>query len=505
MIQIPTLEPLDSLIPASYNPRKVDPRRLELVRLSLRKLGWLLPIYACENGEILSGHQRAFVAREIGYRHVPVVRVPDLPEQIRKAVNVVFNRATNDIEMRFVPSDAARKVLRAEVHDSGGRLSDHPTDDFPCLSPSVEPIDPFLRANSGRWMIYPYNVAKTLFGHGVLMPIVVEDGTMRVVNGIGRLQMLAEKRVANAAFVSISPEKAAFASLMLNALSMDFDLHTRYADLLRHNSFRRSRHKREYLGCGFTFWAGSGGRTKDFDFFEADDRARWINIHGRTVLDFGAGHLHETRILRAGGIDVTPFEPYHLFPKREEIDKAKSLTLAREFLEAVAAGKWWHSIFVSSVLNSVPFRADREHIVRICAACASSETALYVTTMSKAATTYTAQFSQYLSQRQASYCHTPLDYEPGILLGSIDENPKVQKFHDPEELHGLLRSAFGRVRVTAADHNLYGQAADPLELDAARLRSALEFEFDLPYPDGSRMGLVPEALAAFEKRLQTRL
>ena len=47
-----------TLTPAAYNPRAVDPERLALVRLSLEKLGWLLPIYATAGGEIVSGHQR---------------------------------------------------------------------------------------------------------------------------------------------------------------------------------------------------------------------------------------------------------------------------------------------------------------------------------------------------------------------------------------------------------------------------------------------------------------
>jgi hypothetical protein len=40
------LEKVDSIVGATYNPRKSDRERLELVALSLRKLGWLLPVYA---------------------------------------------------------------------------------------------------------------------------------------------------------------------------------------------------------------------------------------------------------------------------------------------------------------------------------------------------------------------------------------------------------------------------------------------------------------------------
>ena len=52
------LVPIDAVRASEYNPRRNDEKRLALTELSLRKLGFLLPIYADESGEILSGHQR---------------------------------------------------------------------------------------------------------------------------------------------------------------------------------------------------------------------------------------------------------------------------------------------------------------------------------------------------------------------------------------------------------------------------------------------------------------
>lgn len=85
------------LLPAAYNPRKADSTRLEFVKMSLQKLGWLLPIYATPEGEILSGHQRHSVAVSMGYTHVPVVYVECIDDAKRKSLNIVFNKATNDM------------------------------------------------------------------------------------------------------------------------------------------------------------------------------------------------------------------------------------------------------------------------------------------------------------------------------------------------------------------------------------------------------------------------
>lgn len=65
------LLPVSALRPALYNPREADAERLELVRLSLRKLGFLLPLVATTDGEILSGHQRHAVAVDMGAARVP--------------------------------------------------------------------------------------------------------------------------------------------------------------------------------------------------------------------------------------------------------------------------------------------------------------------------------------------------------------------------------------------------------------------------------------------------
>src|SRR6056297_91341 len=110
---------------------------------------------------------------------------------------------------------------------------------------------------------------------------------------------------------------------MMNLLSMDFDVESRYDDLLRYNSFRRARRVREELGNGFIFAVHGSKPCHTFDIFNPKQKAAWIREHGTRILDFGAGHLTETKILRAAGFEVVAFEPYHI--TRSEIDKEKSL------------------------------------------------------------------------------------------------------------------------------------------------------------------------------------
>lgn len=104
------IEPISAVNPSTYNPRTADPKRLNLIELSLRKLGFIAPIYADANGEILSGHQRHFVATRMGVKNVPVFRIPPMELDKRKALNIVFNRATNDGDICQTPEKSKREL-----------------------------------------------------------------------------------------------------------------------------------------------------------------------------------------------------------------------------------------------------------------------------------------------------------------------------------------------------------------------------------------------------------
>lgn len=131
------LLPVSALRPALYNPREADAERLELVRLSLRKLGFLLPLVATTDGEILSGHQRHAVAVDMGITRVPVLRV-DVPEQRRRGINILFNRATNDIAIQDTERDMSAALRGADVHSLAEKLPDISPESsafFPCMAP----------------------------------------------------------------------------------------------------------------------------------------------------------------------------------------------------------------------------------------------------------------------------------------------------------------------------------------------------------------------------------
>ncbi len=501
------LEPIDSVKPSTYNPRTADPARLDLIELSLRKLGFLAPIFADADGEILSGHQRHLVAERMGATRLPVFRTGKMELADRKALNIVFNRATNDFDFHSTPGRATKELQRLDLHKLAESIPDKAVDSaefLRCMEPAEVCVKELCRINSGRWLQYAKNLAKTMHRNGVLMPVVCKrDGT--VINGIGRLEMLAEKKLPFAPVVYVSEEEAEFARAMMNLLSMDFDIQTRYADLLRYNSFRRARRVREELGNGFIFAVHGSKPCSTFDIGRPADKARWVKEHGSSVLDFGAGHLTETFLLRQAGIACTPFEPYRLQGK-DGINKTESVQIARDFLTEVGSGTEWTSIFISSVLNSVPFKEDREKISTICAALCKPFTKLYACASSASETGWRqVQGKGFLNHNNAGNIAFRLDYEPGVRIGDFQEKPKVQKYHTAQEFHALFTPFFRSVKVAEMSNNITAVCSGARAADLGKLKEALEFEFDLPYPDGTRMGLVEEAKAAFSKRLGVAL
>jgi len=250
-----SLEPIDAVRPSTYNPRSAVAERLDLIELSLRKLGFIAPIFADADGEILSGHQRHLVASRMGATHVPVFRTKSLDLDQRKALNIVFNRATNDFDFNSTPGRVTSELQSLDIQALAARIPDKQVggDGFlRCLKPAEVAVKDLCKVNAGRWIQYARNLARTLHRHGILMPIVCRED-LTVINGIGRLEMLAEKGAAFAPVVFVTDEEAEFARAMMNLLSMDFDIHTRYADMLRFNSFRRARRVRKELGNGFIF------------------------------------------------------------------------------------------------------------------------------------------------------------------------------------------------------------------------------------------------------------
>lgn len=507
------LVPIDAVRASDYNPRKNDEKRLHLTALSLQKLGFLLPIFADENGEILSGHQRQLVARRLGFTQIPVEYVDSKALGERKAVNVLFNRATNDLQKQDTCSIIKKRLYALDIQAMIDSLPDIAPDSkeaYPCVY-ALRRVDTMKLAkqNHRSFDSHIKQLAKSLERQiGTSMPVVIgEDGN--VINGIGRLQAAVEAGRKIIPTVTVTKAQEEFASAMLNLLSMDFDMESTYADDLRYNSFMRERTTRETdaegnaaLGDGFFKGVFPNNNGRDFCKLEGAALETWKRYYGSSVVDFGAGKLSNTRTLRKAGIHVSAFEPYFV-TAGDKIHKEKSLEIANRFLDEVEAGTQYSSVFISSVFNSVPFMADRKMVAIIAAALCSPGGTCVCWCQSDKAPQFVNTKKKYMTTEKV--LTFDLDYEPNTILGDIAKHPKVQKGHAEAEMREIFAPCFGRVkRLEMINKFWYMEVTEPV-VDPQALAAALDFEFELPYPDGSRMGLSQRAREAFEHRLGIKL
>jgi hypothetical protein len=196
----------------------------------------------------------------------------------------------------------------------------------------------------------------------------------------------------------------------------------------------------------------------------------------------------------------TDFEPYRIDPDSGVgvPSSTYSKMMAARFLEEVASGKPFDSIFLASVLNSVPFPQDRMAVLAIVHALSSKTTAVYGTCRDISDFNY-----EYGGIRNANYF--VFDTEPGVRIGDVMRNPKVQKFHTQEEADNMFARLWNKRDYWPGGNVFYFKLSAPKGYNPKVLSAALAIEFDMPYADGSTMGLVAQAKRSFSKRLGVEL
>jgi hypothetical protein len=107
---------------AEYNPRKWDQASINQLKESIGKFGMIDPIIAnkavSRENVVIGGHFRLFVAKELGFKEVPVVYV-DIPElEKEKELNLRLNRNTGQWDMELLKEFDINLLLDVGFDDS---------------------------------------------------------------------------------------------------------------------------------------------------------------------------------------------------------------------------------------------------------------------------------------------------------------------------------------------------------------------------------------------------
>jgi hypothetical protein len=93
---------INELKPAEYNPRKANKKQIEDIKKSIERFGLVDPLIVnnAENRKniVIGGHLRLKVAKEMGYKEVPVVyvNIPDIEKE--KELNIRLNKNTGEFD-----------------------------------------------------------------------------------------------------------------------------------------------------------------------------------------------------------------------------------------------------------------------------------------------------------------------------------------------------------------------------------------------------------------------
>jgi DNA modification methylase len=112
---------IDDLKPAEYNPRKASDKQNVDLKVSIERFGLKDPIIVNSNESrknvIIGGHFRTRVAKQLGYKEVPVVYVDIADIEKEKELNLRLNRNLGDFDLNLL-SEFSEDMLKDVGFDS---------------------------------------------------------------------------------------------------------------------------------------------------------------------------------------------------------------------------------------------------------------------------------------------------------------------------------------------------------------------------------------------------
>jgi hypothetical protein len=498
---------IESITLDTSNPRKIIERRLYWVVFSLRYLGFLSPIYTTKSGLVLSGHQRLIGAIKLGYTKVPVVRL-DVPDNRIRGVNLLFNRATNDMFDKDNFVDGLDIIEKTAEQMSVNLRPIEPGTEYPCLHNKIIDFGELIKVPGNRVVNLGTNDFKSLIIIRAFIPIVCCDGV--VLNGSKRLTQLMRHGYQYGSIVEVPKDRSELAKLMLNYLSMEFDLSSQ-EDVLRSHAYRRKAIQIHGLSRAYTFFvykktiSNFKGRYNENLLPNKSNKAKklFTKVYGRTILDFGSGTGHDAGIMLEAGYNVDSWEPYcHGERGKPDIDISRNRT--ELFLGKLRAKKreGYDSIISSFVLNSIPYFKDRMAYLVILAALAERRSNL-----SSGGLDPTIVFigTQQVHPHRVKDSRYNPNLEPNMVMGENLEEYKVQKYFHADELKKMYQVFWKDVVMKPLDYVIYAMLKLPKIPNLALLKEAIEFEFNLPFMNGDRLGCHKLAVQSFSEYLGVKL
>ncbi len=190
---------IKDLSPADYNPRKLTGESYNLIRRSLEKNGFVVPVVVNINPKrkdvIIGGHQRVKIWDDMGHREVPCVYQDIEDIEVEKELNITLNKAGGEWDEKKLMGWTKDKLI-----DFGFKASELKF--FDPVQVAEIKFSEYLHEEHNYVVLYfdnsiDWQMAKTFFE---LEPVMAKmesgkawnKGVARVVDGVKFLKKMAD-------------------------------------------------------------------------------------------------------------------------------------------------------------------------------------------------------------------------------------------------------------------------------------------------------------------------
>ena len=450
--------PIAALRPAPYNPRKIDEPAFLALQHSIRTLGMVKPIIASEDGTIVAGHQRSRAAMAVGVQTAPVYVVKEL----NKLDEIRFNQLHNGTDL-----------------DTG---DEHVT---------VTPCQ-----GLGYYSVPASSIKGTRRARGGTYRVAIADLLSRFGEWGGI--------VASQSGECLSGAQYALSCKQLQLPCRVYYVPDEETTLVR-GLFRRAYGTFDYSGLPkttyFQTFAQMYRKRED-----AEGRPRGVSAPfyekvyipnftpGERILDFGCGQADYVRLLQKKGYRIWGIEFY--FRAKQTINTVAVHQMCDSLFESLSRDGRFDTLLCEFVLNSTD-SVEAEAAVMTCLnALCKPGGRIYAS-----GRTTKSLDDELKATSKNQYALAFLD-KNGYSARAVRGNWLYQKYHTVAQATELAHRYIGPdaqyVELAGAPNTFLITGTKQHEMSDDAVRAALEFEFNLMWPNERRVGKHQEAIAAWE-------
>ena len=443
--------PVDDLMPADYNPRKIKDKSFDLLKQSILTFGIVKPVIINgDNGVLTAGHQRTKAMHALGIHTAPAVRISGIKVQDE----IKFNLFHNSIET----NKSKAWVDLCGDDTQGYRIVSH---------------DKLSYEKNANGSVVA-EIGRLILKYGEWGSIICDtDG-----NVIDNSDYAVAAKQAQIDVIVYVIDKAK-AECLKEYLSYAYGAYN--YDSLNIKSYNQ-------LYCQMHRLQGSGDKAKGKRAAENHSSTYENYVIPRItkdmrIIDFGAGECQYAKMLAGKGFRILPYEP-HLKGKNDNIDIGGVIEQIRKIEQDIRFNGLYDVVVLDSVINSV-VSVEFEHLVMLtCNALTSADGQLILGTRSLGSVEMMARLHKHAGKSRSLQFLDENNFTATFRSGCWT----MQHFVSKDGLKALCEKYYEDVEVFGEEtrSNIYAICKIPKEFSKTEFEMALNIEFNMEYPNEYR-------------------